>query len=332
MATSGFYGALSNAQSKRSRSLVEILVQWLFSRWRSAPMTSDATQELIDDTVEKVLDVMDDVRTDADAFLTEVLEAEGVPFPRNVPPARDGSYPRRSVLPEDVWERPVNEYRAARNSGDSHQEAMLKTLARVRQLADADVRMANRARAAQVYEAASPSGVIGYRRIIHPELSKTGTCGLCLVAADRLYSTNQLYPLHDNCKCETLPVTNTSDPGLKLNREDLDYIYRVAGGNTSSKLSNTRIAEYVSGEKGPVLARRIEKSKSGLTPKNEQYALSGDDAERASHVWTPAEEVIGAQDELAALRQRRAKPRKRRLTVLEERIAYWEKQARKHSA
>lgn len=81
MATSGFYGALSNAQSKRSRSLVEILVQWLFARWRSAPMTASATQELIDDTVEKVLDVLDDVRTDADAFLTEVLEAEGGTVP-----------------------------------------------------------------------------------------------------------------------------------------------------------------------------------------------------------------------------------------------------------
>lgn len=332
MATSGFYGRLSDAQSKRNKSLIEVLVQWLFARWRSDPLTTASIPRLVDDTVEKVLETMDETRVDADAFLKEALEAEGKKFPRDVSPARDGSYPRKNILPEDVWERPVSEYRNARNNGDSHQEAMLKTLARVRQLADADVRMANRERAARVYEAASPQGVIGYRRIIHPELSRTGTCGLCLVAADRLYSTKELYPLHDNCKCETLPVTNTSDPGLKLNRDDLDYIYSVAGGNTASKLSNTRISEYVSGERGPTLARRVEKSKSGLTPNDEKYSLSGEDAERASYVHSPREELIDAQDELAALRRKRSKPRRIRTSVLEDRIAYWERQARKYSA
>lgn len=332
MATSGFYGRLSDAQSKRNKSLIEVLVQWLFARWRSDPLTTASIPRLVDDTVEKVLETMDETRVDADAFLKEALEAEGKRFPKDVSPARDGSYPRKNILPEDVWERPVSEYRNARNNGDSHQEAMLKTLARVRQLADADVRMANRERAARVYEAASPQGVIGYRRIIHPELSRTGTCGLCLVAADRLYSTKELYPLHDNCKCETLPVTNTSDPGLKLNRDDLDYIYSVAGGNTASKLSNTRISEYVSGERGPTLARRVEKSKSGLTPNDEKYSLSGEDAERASYVHSPREELIDAQDELAALRRKRSKPRRIRTSVLEDRIAYWERQARKYSA
>lgn len=332
MATSGFYGRLSDAQSKRNKSLIEVLVQWLFARWRSDPLTTASIPRLVDDTVEKVLETMDETRVDADAFLKEALEAEGKKFPKDVSPARDGSYPRKNILPEDVWERPVSEYRNARNKGDSHQEAMLKTLARVRQLADADVRMANRERAARVYEAASPQGVIGYRRIIHPELSRTGTCGLCLVAADRLYSTKELYPLHDNCKCETLPVTNTSDPGLKLNRDDLDYIYSVAGGNTASKLSNTRISEYVSGERGPTLARRVEKSKSGLTPNDEKYSLSGEDAERASYVHSPREELIDAQDELAALRRKRSKPRRIRTSVLEDRIAYWERQARKYSA
>ena len=332
MATSGFYGRLSDAQSKRNKSLIEVLVQWLFARWRSDPLTTASIPRLVDDTVEKVLETMDETRVDADAFLKEALEAEGKRFPQDVSPARDGSYPRKNILPEDVWERPVSEYRNARNNGDSHQEAMLKTLARVRQLADADVRMANRERAARVYEAASPQGVIGYRRIIHPELSRTGTCGLCLVAADRLYSTKELYPLHDNCKCETLPVTNTSDPGLKLNRDDLDYIYSVAGGNTASKLSNTRISEYVSGERGPTLARRVEKSKSGLTPNDEKYSLSGEDAERASYVHSPREELIDAQDELAALRRKRSKPRRIRTSVLEDRIAYWERQARKYSA
>ena len=60
MATSGFYGKLAKAQSQRNKSLVEILVQWLFARWRSDPLTSASVDDLVDDTVEKVLEIMDE--------------------------------------------------------------------------------------------------------------------------------------------------------------------------------------------------------------------------------------------------------------------------------
>ncbi len=44
-----------------------------------------------------------------------------------------------------------------------------------------------------------------YRRVLRPELSESGPCGLCVVAADRIYTIGELMPLHGRCKCESCP-------------------------------------------------------------------------------------------------------------------------------
>ena len=48
---------------------------------------------------------------------------------------------------------------------------------------------------------------LGYRRVIHPELSETGTCGLCVVASTRVYGKKMLAPMHSHCKCTTIGVS-----------------------------------------------------------------------------------------------------------------------------
>lgn len=50
------------------------------------------------------------------------------------------------------------------------------------------------------------SGIKRFRRIIHPELSKTGTCGLCVVAATNTFTRDDLMPLHHNCFPSWVPV------------------------------------------------------------------------------------------------------------------------------
>lgn len=50
------------------------------------------------------------------------------------------------------------------------------------------------------------SGIKRYRRVIHPELSKTGSCGLCVVASNNVYSTADLIPMHNNCFPAWVPV------------------------------------------------------------------------------------------------------------------------------
>lgn len=100
--------------------------------------------------------------------------------------------------------------------------------------------------------------VIGYRRVLHPEFSQTGPCGLCIVAADRFYTTGELLPLHGNCKCTISPVTKTQDLGLRLNADDLARIYAAAGSTYADDLKRITVQVRENGELGPILTRKGE--------------------------------------------------------------------------
>jgi hypothetical protein len=60
-----------------------------------------------------------------------------------------------------------------------------------------------------------PHDIRGYRRVIHPELSKGGTCGLCVAASDRIYHVSELRAVHGRCECTTLPIVGEQDPGTR---------------------------------------------------------------------------------------------------------------------
>ncbi|MGF3056155.1 hypothetical protein [Microbacterium sp. YY-01] len=124
---------------------------------------------------------------------------------------------------------------------------------RLSTIAHDDLAAAARAEAKQVLKASAK--VIGYRRVIHPEFSVTGTCGLCVVASSRLYYKDELMPLHGNCKCTISPVTAKQDLGLKLNEEDLKRIYDAAGSTYAEDLKRIKVAVNTHGELGPILTR-----------------------------------------------------------------------------
>lgn len=124
------------------------------------------------------------------------------------------------------------------------------------------------------------NGVTRYRRVIHPELSKSGTCGLCIVAANNVYSTAALMPMHDRCKCGVAPIVGDDDPGLRLNQDDLERIYRAAYEAASDErrqwlndrgfdystfakdLANLRVTVTNHSELGPILTRETAGEKS----------------------------------------------------------------------
>lgn len=95
--------------------------------------------------------------------------------------------------------------------------------------------------------------ITGYRRVIHPELSRGGTCGMCIAASDRLYKIAELLPIHAHCKCTIAAVTDEYDPADDLNAVDLNALYKDAGGNTVAHLKRTRYRVDEHGELGPVL-------------------------------------------------------------------------------
>lgn len=129
-------------------------------------------------------------------------------------------------------------------------EAERLVLERIEKVAEDDVRLAERIASQERLE--SVPQVTGYRRIIHPERSESGTCGLCVVASDRVYRKGTLLPVHTGCQCTVAPITADLDPGRELNKQDMRRLYAAAGGTGKTGLSNVRVKAH--GELGPQLA------------------------------------------------------------------------------
>jgi hypothetical protein len=216
--------------------------------------------------------------------------------------------------PVEPYARVADNYRyQVVADGATSERAKRKALLRIAAVAETDVTLAVREQVRKTL--GQIPGVTGYRRILHPELSKTGPCGLCVVAADRVYKIEDLKPIHDFCVCETLPIIGALDPGLRLNASELAAIYDAAGGtggevikggkHHSAALKRVRVALAEHGEIGPVLvdadqryrgprevaktkvADRATRARAQLESLEEQYArfvrrqLAGEDVERA---------------------------------------------------
>lgn len=161
-----------------------------------------------------------------------------------------------SAMPaEEVYGRVADHVRFASVArGISEDQAKIDGLRRAATVADTDVMLADRAQVNRFFTERKPRGVVGYRRILHPELgSGKPPCGLCVVAADRLYHIEDLLPLHARCRCTVAAAMSDYDPGLTINDRDLRDIYQAAGGNTRNTLKTIRVAYTEHGELGPIL-------------------------------------------------------------------------------
>lgn len=163
---------------------------------------------------------------------------------------------RLGAATEDVYQRPIRQVRYLESTGVPLAEAVQTATERLEKTALTDIALARATAAQQVmYAAPETRGqkIRGYRRVIHPELSRSGTCGLCIAAADRIYRKKDLLPLHPGCHCSVIPVIGQQDPGDDLNAADLAQIYLDAGGTSTEALRKTRYKISVNGELGPVL-------------------------------------------------------------------------------
>jgi hypothetical protein len=162
-----------------------------------------------------------------------------------------GATLRKVTDPESVYYRAFEQWRYARSIGAPEPEAKAAGLDRLERQVSNDLGMAMRSAAYEVLDGTDEA--IGYRRLVRPEMTSGGPCGLCLVAADRLYRTSELMPLHTHCACDVMPVTREHDPGRELNTDDLFRIYEVAGSNRATDLAKVRVRVTDHGELGPVL-------------------------------------------------------------------------------
>jgi hypothetical protein len=194
----------------------------------------------------------------------------------------DQTIPTTDAEPGKIFERAAETYRYERSTGTTHEDANTAAEQRISSTVDNNMILSARLASQQtlVRVAEKDERITGYRRVIHPEASKGGVCGLCIAAADRVYHVKELMPIHDRCKCTVSPVTSEHDPGYTLNQDDLDKLYSHAeetaptetiyntarqGGEaigtrralpTSGKaLKKTRYQIVHHGELGPVLTR-----------------------------------------------------------------------------
>jgi hypothetical protein len=273
---------------QRESILIELLKLILglwsgFDRWDD----ENALNGMVARTATLVSSATTRTRRAQRSYLSSVLADYGVDT-RGLPTLVD-SYPRANTDALEVYRRPVEQFIWKRRNGGTLAESEEAFQERLRKIAEADVLAAEREESLLVYNA-TPE-IIGHRRIIHPEKSRSGTCGLCIVAATQFYKKDELLPLHNGCWCDTAPITATSDPGLHLNADDLKAIYAAAGSTAAEDLKNTRVAIKENGELGPVLVREGQNFK---TPA---------DAGRPAFVrQTPAMKAESTKRELAKVR------------------------------
>jgi hypothetical protein len=157
---------------------------------------------------------------------------------------------RKGVPLERVYERPAKAYRTAVAKGKTPEQARKAAYERALGLVDMDLALARRDGSIGALKALR---VQRYRRVIRPELSKTGTCLLCLAASLQTYSIKELLPIHDRCKCLVMPIIDGKDPGEQFNEADREAVYRAAGVTGQQELSNLRVKVHEHGELGPIL-------------------------------------------------------------------------------
>lgn len=176
------------------------------------------------------------------AYWDLLLQQLGGHVPDTAPPVPPTDQPNR-------FGQIGSTYRYAISQGQAEAEAIQRSNLKINEAIDREISQVAEAVQTDVLtrseQEAGPgdSKIIGYRRVIHPELSTSGVCGMCVVAADRIYDSDQLNKIHTNCNCGVLPVyEGFEDYGWQLNVDDLNALYKAAGGTQIKQLSKIRIA------------------------------------------------------------------------------------------
>lgn len=184
------------------------------------------------------------------AFVSSLISGENLPTPTLALPAL-----RNGADMVDVFSRPAKTFRRLRAQGIDPGEAFKQAMTQASSISQMNMTLAQREAYQQTFTRLEKTvGITGYRRIVHPELAKTGSCGLCIVASDQIYHSAELMPIHDHCNCTVLPIIGAIDPGNSLNGQSLSDFYKAAGDSTNgADLKKVRVAVHEHGEYGPTL-------------------------------------------------------------------------------
>lgn len=207
-----------------------------------------------------------------------ILRGTKVSIPAiDLPPIRNGA------PLELVHTRPAERYKKGVATGMTPEQAEALAVYRAGDLQVQDMSLVERE--AQQYQMRQ-LGITQFRRVVRPELSKTGSCGLCIVASDVIYNAAVLMPMHDRCKCLTIPIIGDLDPGNSLNGRDLGDFYTGLKSTQADELKKTRYEVNEHGEYGPTLTSYGQHFRG-----RDQVALK-DDPKRAARELSKALPVL----------------------------------------
>lgn len=248
------YAQLVQAYSVAAMNLTSNLISWALRTWTATPESAFYDDNLVLGNAARSATLSEAsgrmLRQSSQVFHKKVMSEMDEGIDLTIGTGEVTVLPRNADSLE-VWTRPAEQYRYARSQGKSHEEALSVGLARVEQLASMNNTLEAREASREIFMAST--AVIGYRRIIHPELTRSGTCGLCAAASTRMYEKAELLPIHQGCVCTIAPVTESQDPGAALNEADLKRLYEMAGGTFAEQLSRVRYRIDEHGELGPTL-------------------------------------------------------------------------------
>lgn len=323
---------IMEVQARGFSMIVAALIKQLSALWRDANMyDGDLVAARTARSATLVESAQGVVRSQTRSYLKFAYDQfEDLQFPTEdeIERMNDGLL-ERAINPLDEYNRPAEQYRYNKSIGKNDREAMEAAIKRVEELADLDMELAMRKMASNIIRA-TPK-VTGYRRVLHPELSETGTsCGLCIAASTRVYKKEELLPIHDHCHCGVMPIVGDEDPGNQFNEDDLKVLYELAGDSTDAQaLSRVRYKINEHGELGPYLVEQGAKNRSAgkKTPSNTGYSLKESIAAQIASIEKSLPRLIERrkagepkleepiqwqQDRLRVLRQQQVDLQKRR--------------------
>ena len=180
-----------------------------------------------------------------DAYLAQIASMSGRTY-RPIGPV-DVAALRRNTTFDKAYQRLGEQYRFQRSQGDGPDRALAVTQNRAAVMNEMDVALASRA---QSQAFMTKRGITEYRRVIHPEMSRGGSCGMCIKASEHLQRAADPMPLHGRCRCTEVPVVGKFDIGHALNLSDLESA-RQQGLPVDGE--SFRVVDHA--ETGPILTR-----------------------------------------------------------------------------
>jgi hypothetical protein len=297
--------AISNRHAQQRDSIVEKLLKLLLGLWGDFTIARDPDQvtALAARSATLVFSATSRMRLQTRSYNASVMRELGqkLTLPSSINP-----YPRANVSPLAVYSRPAAQFIYELSQGATVDEATETAGGRLGDLVEQDVLLADRDESRRIYD--ENPVIVGYRRVIHPELAKDGmSCGLCVVASNQWYGSGDLMPIHEHCHCLPMPIVKGDDPGHELNRDDLDKLYAAAGGTFGELLKEVRVSVDEHGELGPVLVRKgdhFRTPEEAGRPAYKKPTVENLRKQNAADLADATTQLDAAVDELAQLQKK----------------------------